>query len=284
MSEEKHIRIYPLRCGSIRVSPKMAYGGELGLRGVVEMALCPDRARVELPVFAFLIEHPRGRLLFDCGWCREISPDGRYDVKAVRRILPERLAALYHPTLPKGEAIDERLAALGLRAEDIDCVLISHLDPDHVSGIRHLTGAKRFLMAEEERFWSCRTVYAMREPKELWRDRPIDVFWYKGTPIGPNRWSYDLFGDGSVQLINVPGHTDGQFAARIQHGSRFALLTADAAYSPRSWEEMIVPGFGFNRLAQRKSLEWIRAEAALAGCTAVLASHDPGISGDIIVL
>ena len=119
MSEEKHIRIYPLRCGSIRVSPKMAYGGELGLRGAVEMALCPDRARVELPVFAFLIEHPRGRLLFDCGWCREISPDGRYDVKAVRRILPERLAALYHPTLPKGEAIDERLAALGLQAEDI---------------------------------------------------------------------------------------------------------------------------------------------------------------------
>lgn len=109
MSEEKHIRIYPLRCGSIRVSPKMAYGGELGLRGAVEMALCPDRARVELPVFAFLIEHPRGRLLFDCGWCREISPDGRYDVKAVRRILPERQAALYRPTLLKGEAIDERL-------------------------------------------------------------------------------------------------------------------------------------------------------------------------------
>ena len=47
---------------------------------------------------------------------------------------------------------------------------------------------------------------------------------------------------------------------------------------------MIVPGFGFNRLAQRKSLEWIRAEAALAGCAAVLASHDPGISGDVIVL
>lgn len=282
MNEPKPIRIHPLRCGSIRVSPDMPYGGELSLKKSADMVFCPADKRIVLPVYSFLIEHPKGRLLLDCGWCREISPEGHYDAGAVRRILPAGLAALYQPTLPVGEAIDEHLAVLGLRPEDIDCVLISHLDPDHVSGIRHLAGAKRFLMSEEERFWSCRTVYSLREPKELWRNVPIDVFWYKGTPIGPNRWSYDLFGDGSVHLVNVPGHTDGQFAVKVQNGRRFVLLTADAAYSPRSWSELITPGFGFNRQAQLKSLEWIRGEASSPDCVAVLASHDPGLGGEVI--
>lgn len=163
-------------------------------------------------------------------------------------------------------------------------MLISHLDPDHISGIRHLRGAKRFLMAEEERFWSCRTVYALREPKELWHGMPIDIFWYRGTQLGPHNWSYDFFGDGSVQLINVPGHTDGQFAAKIHNGRRFALLVADAAFSPRSWEEMITPGFGFNAAAQRKTLAWICTEAASPDCVAVLASHDPGIGSEAIII
>ena len=102
------------------------------------------------------------------------------------------------------------------------------------------------------------------------------------TPLGPNRWAIDLFGDESVQLVNVPGHTDGQAAVILRNGGQFVLLAADAAFSPRNWQEMITPGFGFSRDWQRKSLQWIAEMAADPACAAVLCSHDPEAAQGVI--
>ena len=84
--------------------------------------------RITLPVFTYLIEHPKGLILVDTGWCRDISPQGVYDPKAVAAVLPAQMAALFHPFVPKGMAIHERLAGMGLAPEDLDYVLLTHLD------------------------------------------------------------------------------------------------------------------------------------------------------------
>ena len=81
--------------------------------------LAPDRERVTLPVCVYLVEHPRGLLLVDTGWCREISPAGIYDARAAARVLPPHLAAFYRPRLPEGMAVHEQLAARGIRPEDL---------------------------------------------------------------------------------------------------------------------------------------------------------------------
>ena len=231
-----------------------------------------------MPVCAFLIEHPKGLILVDTGWSREISPRGVYDPQAVRKVLPTHLAALFHPYLPEGMAIHEQLAAMGIRPEDLDCVLLTHLDADHVAGLRHVNKAKRIILPEDEYFWSCRTVYKTRQPWSLWHDQPIERLYYRGSPLGPNRWAIDLFGDESIRLVNVPGHTDGQAAIIVRSGGRFVLLAADAAYSPRNWQESITPGFGFAREWQLKSLKWVAEMAADPGCAAVLCSHDPELA------
>ena len=70
----------------------------------------------------------------------------------------------------------------------------------------------------------------------------------------------------------------------IRNGGRFVLLTADAAFSPRNWQENIVPGFGFARDFQRKSLRWIADMAADPGCAAVLCSHDPEVKLEVITI
>jgi glyoxylase-like metal-dependent hydrolase (beta-lactamase superfamily II) len=87
-----------------------------------------------------------------------------------------------------------------------------------------------------------------------------------------------VFGDESVQLVNVPGHTDGQAAVLLRSGKRFVLLAADAAFSPRNWQEELTPGFGFDVEQQRKSLRWLREMAEDPACAAVLCSHDPDLS------
>lgn len=70
-------------------------------------------------------------------------------------------------------------------------------------------------------------------------------------------------------------NTAGQAAILLRDGDTFVLLAADAAFSPRNWQEMITPGYGFAREWQRKSLAWIAELAEDPGCAAILCSHDP---------
>lgn len=282
MAKADTIKVHVLHCGSISVSPGVPRN-ENGKGGrLTGQILAPAKGRVELPVSAYLIEHPKGLILMDTGWSRRISPAGVYDPKAVRSLLPPHLAAFYRPSVAPGQTALEQLARMGVRPEDLDLVLLSHLDPDHTCALEDFRNARRLLLAEEERWWTVRTVYHIRQPMELWFPYRPEIFWYKGTPIGPSRWSYDLFDDESVTLVNLPGHTDGMFGMLIRNRDRFLILAADAAFSRRSWEELIVPGFGFNPVAQKKSLLWLREMAADKGCLGILASHDPDILPQVI--
>jgi glyoxylase-like metal-dependent hydrolase (beta-lactamase superfamily II) len=277
------MKIHILRCGSMSVSPAVPYGNRISLGNTAKQLLSFRDKRVELPVFCYLIEHPRGLLLVDTGWCRELSPAGVYDGKAVSRVLPGYLSAFYRPTLPAGMAIHEQLAERGIRPEDLDIVLLTHFDPDHVAGIRHVKDAKRILVAEDEYFWNCRVVYQMRQPKSLFEGIPMEHYWYRGSDLGTNRWAYDLLGDNTILCVNIPGHTDGLCSVIVQNGEllehkrKFALLTSDAAFLPKNWEEDIIPGRGFDPTLQRKGVRWIKAQAAMDSCVGVFTSHDPDI-------
>lgn len=278
------MKIHILQCGCIRVDPTVPFGKRLDLLEATRQLTAADKNRITLPVFTYLIEHPRGMMLVDTGLCREISPKGVYDPKAASAVFPSRMAALLHPYVPKGMAIHEQLASMGIQAEDLDYVLLTHLDVDHISGLRHVSKAKHIVLPECEYYWSCRNVFKTRQPQGLWIQYPMERRFYWGSSLGPNHWVIDLFGDESIQLVNVPGHTEGQAAIVIRNGGKFVLLTADAAFSPRNWQEMIVPGFGFARGFQRKSLRWIADIAADPCCAAVLCSHDPDVKPGVIAI
>ncbi len=282
MSRYPHIRIKALRCGSVFLPKAAAEGSRFYLPAA--KALTPQRERETRPVNCFLIEHPKGRLLFDAGLCRELSPQGVYSTAASAAVMTAPLAGFYLPTVPKGEAVDERLGELGLRPSDIDWVLLSHLDADHVCGLRALGEAKHILCSQEDYWWSSRTVYKLRQPKSLWLSDRLETFWFKGTDIGPFLWTKDFFDDGSLILIHLPGHTDGQFGALVRGENGYVLLTADAAFDSRSWQELRVPGYGFNPEAQLKCLRWIRERSMDKDCMAVLAAHDPAASSAEYIL
>lgn len=283
MNGSGEVKIHVLHCGTIRVSPNVLdLGRSTRLTNTAAQILTPDSRRVTLPVSAYLIEHQHGLILVDCGWRRDISPNGVYDEKAVRALLSPQLAAFYRPVVEPGQTIHEQLAALGIKPSDLELVIITHLDPDHVSGVVHLHGARRIIVPEDEYFWSCRTVYKMRQPWKLWIDEPIERVYYRGFPDVPNSWAVDIFGDGTLYMVNLPGHTDGMAGIVAVNGKRFALMCADAGFNRRSWEELVVPGFGFDEKRQLKSLEWVRDMSRRPGCAAVLASHDEDIKPQII--
>lgn len=84
----------------------------------------------------------------------------------------------------------------------------------------------------------------------------------------------DITGDESIMMVSLPGHTDGQAGVIIRSGSIYVLLAADAAVSPRNWEEMRAAGLGAEKGLQLKTLKWIAKTADDPECVKVLCSHD----------
>ena len=97
--------------------------------------------------------------------------------------------------------------------------------------------------------------------------------------------SYDLLGDGSIQLINFPGHADGLFAVKVRNAEgRFVLLFSDGGYARKSWEQMITSGIAADKALQKQSLAWIREQSLDPNCIESLANHDPDIVPHVIEL
>ena len=131
-------KIHILPCGSTIVDEALPFSNKsknpLAFTGILR----GKKHKISVPVTAYLIEHPKGLILVDTGWCRDISPRGVYDPKVAAAVVPSQMAALFHPFVPKGMAIHEQLADMGIQPEDLDYVLLTHLDVDHVSATNAL--------------------------------------------------------------------------------------------------------------------------------------------------
>ena len=290
-NSNNNIKIHVLNCGSIFLLPEAAYCTGSRLAANAGGITAPMARRVQLPNRAFLIEHPQhGNILVDTGWPREISPSGVYSESAARSLLPAHLSAFFHPVVAPGETAVEQLDGLGFKPEDIDLLILTHLDADHICALKDFAGkAKRIIVAEDEYFWSCRSVYKARQPWKLWMPYKdyIEHYWFRGSPLGPNRWAYDVFGDESITCINCPGHTDGQVAVMVKKplgtrmetengcrfDSRYVLLCSDVAFSPRNWQELVIPGYGFDDKKQLLSLKWLKSAAEDENCIGCIPSH-----------
>ena len=207
---------------------------------------------VDFPALALLIRHPsRGAVLVDTGYS-----DHFHDATAP---FPERLYRWATPvTLPEHERLGAQLAARGLAPDDVRHCLVSHAHADHVAGLRDLPRA-RFACSRAERDWlgaSARVRGVMPlavsrgllpalfpddfdDRLDLVDDAPgirLDGPW---AGLGPAR---DLFGDGSLLAVALPGHTPGQVGLVLtDERDRRVLFCADAAWSRHAWLERDLP-------------------------------------------
>ena len=79
-----------------------------------------------MPVSVYLIEYPNGKILVDCGWHREMSPNGEVDKAAQIKSLGSRVLYLVNQgKIEKGAAVDEQLNKLGIKSSELDYVLLT---------------------------------------------------------------------------------------------------------------------------------------------------------------
>ena len=186
--------------------------------------------------------------------------------------------------VPLGQCVDKQLAARGIKTSDIDAVLLTHLDCDHANGIVQVKDAKRFMAAADEVRFASKIINRVRYNKDWWSMVTLDTFEWTGN-LGPFGKSYDLIGDGSIQLINIPGHAGGLFAVKVTNGEgRFVLLCSDGGYAAKSWQEQVTSGIAADKEKQKASLAWIREQSLDPRCVETPANHDPDVEPHVIRL
>ncbi|NNJ13604.1 MBL fold metallo-hydrolase [Chloroflexales bacterium ZM16-3] len=189
-----------------------------------------------------LIGHPQhGWTLFDTGYAPRM-------LEATRR-LPWRLYRLATPLRIRPEqAAVRQLAQIGLAPADIRRVIISHFHADHVAGLRDFPDVP--VIASAEAFVSIagrRGLNALRRahipalmPDDM-AARAVALPAFTGPPLPHLGPTHDLFGDGSLLLVNLPGHARGQIGALLQTESGPVLLAADGAWTSRAIREQRPP-------------------------------------------
>lgn len=232
-----------------------------------------DKDKIELPVSAYLIEHPKGTILIDTGWSQEIAQTGA----------PWPLSHFSTPILKKEEALIYQLDRMGLKPENIDAVYLSHLDFDHTSGLVDLTKAKAFHASKPE--IEDTKFHLLRYQRNTFDMVDLQPFEFQETGIGPKGKSYDVFGDGSVLFVNTPGHTDGLLSVLVKDGNgKYIILASDTVYLQRSIDEGILPGYCMSTYDAAKSVEWLKEKKQDPNCLLITGNHDPSIQPQTIIL
>jgi glyoxylase-like metal-dependent hydrolase (beta-lactamase superfamily II) len=205
---------------------------------------CPEHIAIQggrwrnirFPAMFALFEHPRfGAMLFDTGYSYRFFDETRH--------FPNRIYRTMTPvTLRQEQLAVNQLSRLNLRAAEITKVFISHFHADHIAALGDFPRAKYVYLPQA--FDSVRNLrgFAALSRAHLPGLIPGD-FSERSEPIGlsaarplppeyaPFTHGFDLLGDESLLVVELPGHAFGQMGlfARDEGGATY-LFVADAAW------------------------------------------------------
>jgi N-acyl homoserine lactone hydrolase len=231
-------------------------GGRLRVRKSMYVPTAERGETMDLPVSSVLLRHAQGNVLFDTGCHPSVAEHAEQRWGGLVRVMT--------PVMPADDNVLNGLKCVGLAADDIDVVVCSHLHPDHCGCNEFFKKATVVIHARE--------VEAARAPgAEAAGYLPAE--WDHPMPMDLVEGQRDLFGDGAIVLLPLPGHTPGTMGALVQlERSGPFLLASDTVSLRTTLDDDILPRNTWNTDALAKSLDEIRRIEA-RGAT-VLCGHD----------
>jgi glyoxylase-like metal-dependent hydrolase (beta-lactamase superfamily II) len=200
----------------------------------------------EFPALVALLRHPReGWILFDTGY-------GQAFMDATRRF-PESLYRAVTPVSwhPARSAVAQ-LAQDGISADAISHVILSHFHGDHAGALPDFARSIVWCATEAWEDLHDRSrlsalakglLPVLAPPEIAARIRYIDRQPATRLPqeLAPLGEGYDLFTDGSVYAVALPGHAAGHMGIVFRARQKWIFLIADAAWSKRAVDENLPP-------------------------------------------
>lgn len=232
------VQLYAMECGRISFPDTAPFADDGSFNGVARDFVDP----------CYLIRHPSGDLIWDLGFPDAVAemPEGiRIEALNAQVTMPVTLAS--------------QLAQLNLTPADIEFISISHGHGDHVGNAALFAPTATWIVDAEER------AHILRP-----ESRQDAQYWGMVAPLENARTiqiegdaRHDVFGDGSVTIIQTPGHTPGHAILLVRTAnSGNVLLTGDMFHMAESRERRTVPVFNADRAQTLASMDIVEAIAA----------------------
>lgn len=164
-------------------------------------------------------------------------------------------------TVKEDKTIAEQLQQLGLKPADIDIVGISHMHADHTGQASEFPNAELLIGTKD-----------FEETKG--KDDPFGPWRKEGAKVHSAQGDVDVFGDGSVMALHLPGHTPDHMALLVKLGSGPVLLTGDLYHSREAREKRGVPPFNISREQTLQSMDKFEKLAKELGAKVII-QHEP---------
>ena len=178
------------------------------------------RGPYENGMAAILVRHPQATFLIDTGFGANVDEHWKTTPGLMRAL------ASYVKETPAAVQLRQH----GITQDQIKFVIITHSHWDHISGLEDFPGVEVRMPTAELNF-----IRERKMPGLI--DRMIDhlnvrTFDFSGGPYENFERSLDLFNDGSVVLVPLPGHTYGSTGVfvNLHSGKRF-LFTGDLTWA-----------------------------------------------------
>jgi glyoxylase-like metal-dependent hydrolase (beta-lactamase superfamily II) len=188
----------------------------------------------DFPIRYGVFQHPsHGLVLIDTGYGPDLFLSGDFNVVVYRNIL--------RPRLIDAGSVETVVLASGAKAHDVRHIILTHLHADHMCGLARFPNAQIHASAASLAGW--------QNPKDFSSthkgyfssllpaitDRTVGAVENGKLALLP--WGgagYDVFGDGSVVTVDLPGHMEGHVGVLFQKLAKPVLYAADVDWTFQS--------------------------------------------------
>ena len=243
-------KLYVFDCGRIRLASVAAFNLQ-----------DTDTAVRELSAPCYVVDHPKGQLLWDAGLPSELASSEGWVVR------PGGLANILDETLASQMA----RMGLGFDMGTLEYVAFSHIHWDHVGASNDV--ASGTWLVQQGDYDAAHAEGNMSVPAV----QPELLASIKERPTQVLSGDHDVFGDSSVQLIAADGHTPGHqvlFVDLPETGP--VVLSGDLYHFQFSRANRVVPLFNVDVERSLQSMDKVEALVAMTGADFWL-QHDASL-------
>lgn len=251
LAQDAQVQLWRLDCGTVAANDLNAFSDTQAYTGQSK----------RLASSCYLIRHGSDYLLWDAGLPSAMKGKSLDDSQAMDATVTR--------------TIKEQLAQLKIDPARITHVGLSHYHFDHSGQLAEFPGATLIVGKGD---WTVLTT----DPASYGANPAPFAHWISGGgKVEQATTDKDVFGDGSVTMLRLPGHTPGHSGLLVWLKEKGpVLLTGDLAHFNENYESNGVPTFNVNRAESLASLDRFKKLADNLKATVII-QHEPADVGKL---
>ena len=190
-----------------------------------------------------LILHPeKGYILFDTGYSQRFF-------EATKKFPNSIYASITKVVIKPADDVLNQLKNYGIDPSEIKHIIVSHFHGDHICGLLDFPEATFYCSSKAlNHTLTIPSFIAFSKgilkallPENL-KERTIQID-KNCVKVSDSifEYKYDLFGDKSIFVYDLPGHAAGQIGIQLETDKKNYFLIADASWYRKSFEKNILP-------------------------------------------